>query len=57
MAFMVGNGDDNDDDNDNANYDYHDDVTVAFTNFTFSLNRPHWTDSVIESTCPSVCLF
>ena len=23
----------------------------------FSLNRPHWADSVIESRCPSVCLF
>ena len=22
----------------------------------FSLNRPHWADSVIESPCPSVCL-
>ena len=22
----------------------------------FSLNRPHWADSVIESQCPSVCL-
>ena len=23
----------------------------------FSLNRPHWADSVIESPCPCVCLF
>ena len=23
--------------------------------FFFSLNRPHWADSVIESPCPSVC--
>ena len=23
----------------------------------FSLNRPHWADSVIESRCPSVCLW
>ena len=23
----------------------------------FSLNWPHWVDSVIESQCPSVCLF
>ena len=22
----------------------------------FSLNRPHWADSVIESPCPSVCV-
>ena len=22
----------------------------------FSLNRPHWADSVIESPCPRVCL-
>ena len=25
--------------------------------FGFSLNRPNWADSVIESPCPSVCVF
>ena len=24
---------------------------------SFSLNRPHWADSVIESPCPSVWIF
>ena len=24
--------------------------------FKFSLNRPHWADSVVESPCPSVCV-
>ena len=30
--------------------------TQQNTVWDFSLNRPHWADSVIESPCPDVCL-